>query len=536
MIDSPGKLGSFDELRRKAEKILAGQENKSSATDRRSLVDLIQEVEVQQTELQLQNEELRETAKKLEASQRRYSELYQFAPVGYVTVDIQGLIAEANQAACRMLGLPLSRLTGRGFSNFVAHEDHLAYFQSIRQIAGTRRKESSCEIELLRADGSTFYVHMGITTTHDEGRFRGWQLAFSDISERKQVGRALAENEEKYRSVFEAAKDAIIVADNETGQILDVNASACHLYDYATDEMLQLKKADLSAEPEESDRVRLSATYWVPLRHDKKRDGTVFPVEMSVSRHLQGGRLVSTYVIRDITERKKKERELEESEKQLRYLSSKLLTIREQERKDLATELHDRVSTSLGAIKYFAENLFDRCIAESSKKECNEGLHKLTSLIQGTMEESRRLMTNLRPSILDDFGIITTIESLCKQHTEIYENQHIEIEIGAVEQQVPDALKITIYRILQAALSNIATHSGAEFVEISLTADDDRLKLRVEDNGKGFDVNSPAENSGAFGITSMKEMVELSGGLFAIESKTDQGTTITASWPRQEAD
>ncbi|MGA7874454.1 MAG: PAS domain-containing protein, partial [Desulfoferrobacter sp.] len=113
MIDPPEKRGSFDELRLKAERILAGKENKSSVTDSRSLVDLIQEVEVQQAELQLQNEELREIAKKLEASQRRYSELYQFAPVGYVTVDIQGLIAEANQAACRMLGLPLSRLTGR---------------------------------------------------------------------------------------------------------------------------------------------------------------------------------------------------------------------------------------------------------------------------------------------------------------------------------------------------------------------------------------------------------------------------------------
>lgn len=536
MTEPPDKRASFEELRSRAERILESGDHEPAGVDGTNLIDLIQELEIQQVELQLQNEELREAAKRVEASERKYAELYQFAPVGYVTLDGQGTVAQANQAACQMLGLPFKRLKGRGFSLFVAREHHQVFFRSIREIAGTKKKENFCEIELVRSDNSTTYVQLAVAAPHHEGRFRGWQLAFTDISERKRFEKELMESEEKYRSIFEVAKDAIIVADTESGQILEVNAYACDLYGYAADEVLKLKKADLSAEPDESDRVRSSPVNYVPLRYDKKKDGTVFPVEMSVSRHFQTGRLVSTYVVRDITERKEKERRLEESERELRYLSSRLLTIQEQERKDLATELHDRVSTSLGAIKYFAENLFDRCVDESSKKGCDEGLHKLTSLIQNTMEESRRLMANLRPSILDDFGIVTTIQSLCKQHAEIYENRHVETDIRVVEQQVPEILKITIYRILQAALSNVATHSGAEFVEVGLRIADGKLELRVEDNGKGFDVSSARENSEAFGIFSMKEMAELSGGSFAVESRAEEGTAITATWPLQDAD
>lgn len=536
MTEPPDKRVSFDELRRRAERILESKDHEPAGIDGKNVVDLIQELETHQTELELQNEELREAARRLEASERKYTELYQFAPVGYITVNGQGLVVQANLAACGMLGLPLQRVRGRGLSNFVAREDHPAYFHAIREIAGTSRKDSSCEIRLIRSDNSTVYVQLAIASRRQEGRFVGWQLAFTDISERKRFEQELMESEEKYRSIFEAAKDAIIVADTRTGQIVDVNAYACNLYGYAASEMLKMKKTDLSDEPDESDRVRMSAVDYVPLRYDKKKDGTVFPVEMSVSRYLQAGRLFSTYVIRDITERREQERRLVESERELRYLSSRLLTIQEQERKDLATELHDRVSTSLGAIKYFAENLFDRCVGESSEKGCDEGLHSLTSLIQNTMEESRRLMANLRPSILDDFGIIATIQSLCKQHAEIHEYQHVETDIGVAEQQVPEALKITIYRILQAALSNVAAHSSAEFVEVGLAVADGNLELRIEDNGKGFDVNSARENSAAFGIFSMKEMAELSGGSFAIESKAEEGTVIAATWPLQDSD
>jgi signal transduction histidine kinase len=145
-------------------------------------------------------------------------------------------------------------------------------------------------------------------------------------------------------------------------------------------------------------------------------------------------------------------------------------------------------------------------------------------------------MMDLRPSSLDDLGILATINWFCREFQKIYTDIRIEKKIDIEENEVSNPLKTVIFRVLQEAMNNIAKHSKADLVRLSLNKQDANMELTIEDNGQGFDFKDvlSADGSGrGFGLASMRERTELSGGSFALESKRGEGTIIRASWPTQ---
>ena len=161
-------------------------------------------------------------------------------------------------------------------------------------------------------------------------------------------------------------------------------------------------------------------------------------------------------------------------------------------------------------------------------------LNSLIPVIQSTVEEVRRITMDLRPATLDDLGILATIGWFCREFQETYANVKIEKEISIAETDIPESLKTVIFRVVQEALNNVAKHSGADSVTIFLTKRNDTIELTIEDNGRGFDLKEALDIDGSkigFGLGSMKERIELSGGSFSLESVRRQGTTIRASWP-----
>ncbi len=242
-------------------------------------------------------------------------------------------------------------------------------------------------------------------------------------------------------------------------------------------------------------------------------------------------RMIGT--VQDITERKRAEGALEKSERELRQLSSELLNVQETERKRISRELHDSIGQSLAAIKFGLENALDK-IRLFSDREAVASLEALLPVIQWASEEVRRIHTDLRPSVLDDLGIIATISWFCREFEKLYSNIRIEKEIGIEEEDVPETLKIVVFRIFQEALNNIAKYGRADLVRIALREVDGRVELAIEDNGRGFDVDVVTSGkglTGGFGLTSMKERAELSGGAFAVESILGAGTLVRAWWP-----
>lgn len=224
--------------------------------------------------------------------------------------------------------------------------------------------------------------------------------------------------------------------------------------------------------------------------------------------------------------------ELRESREELKLLASQLLSAQEDERKRIAREIHDSIGSSLSAVKFCVENAAVRL---TENPEVRESFMTLSRAMEQAIDESRRIMSDLRPSLLDDFGIIATIGWFCRRFESIYADIPVEKNIRLEESQVPENLKIIIFRIIQEAMNNAAKHSRAGKISVDLSSEDGCIALRVSDDGVGFDRAAASKGQGAkFGLTSMRERAELSGGEFEIESIREIGTTISVRWGKQQ--
>ncbi len=232
----------------------------------------------------------------------------------------------------------------------------------------------------------------------------------------------------------------------------------------------------------------------------------------------------------EIVERRRIEDSLRDSEHQLRLLSSRLLSAQEEERKRIARELHDSIGASLSAVKFSMEHVINQVQKGTVKIE---PINYSIRIIQLAVDEVRRIVMDLRPSLLDDMGIITTINWFCKQFLAVHPNIHTHMRIEIKEDEIPETLKIVIFRIIQEAFHNIAEYSGAESVDLSIAKLDNTIQLSIEDHGIGFDLRSIYANrkpGRGVGLMSMRERTELAGGIFVIKSEIGEGTSIQASW------
>jgi signal transduction histidine kinase len=235
----------------------------------------------------------------------------------------------------------------------------------------------------------------------------------------------------------------------------------------------------------------------------------------------------------EIADRERAEEELRSSEKELRFLSSQLLTAQEDERRRISRELHDTIGQSLSAVKFTVETVLQEIGEEGSDKEL-QSLESAVRMVQGAVEEVRRIQRNLRPPTLDDLGLLATISWFCREFEGVYANIRIERGIDLEEKDVPDPLKIVIYRVMQEALNNVAKHSRTKSVHLALRKIDGRVEMEIRDNGVGFDPEEAFSQKGderGLGLFSMKERTELSDGQFSIQAAKGAGTTILASWP-----
>ena len=251
--------------------------------------------------------------------------------------------------------------------------------------------------------------------------------------------------------------------------------------------------------------------------HLKTADGEVLDVLFSIGLTLR--KAVTYAIITDLTEMTKKEHEA-------KRLASELITAQEGERKRIANELHDGLASDLSALKMAMESK----VTSTSPI----GAEELTGWLQGSIDELRRIMTTLHPSILDDIGIGATISWYCREYQKRHPNIRVEPVVSVSEDEIPIPLKTAIYRICQESLTNIAKHSKADLVTLSLKRNSKGLELAIKDNGQGFDLNDTSRDEHGqkgFGLSSMKERTEILGGTFSITSSKGAGTQLHASWP-----
>lgn len=225
--------------------------------------------------------------------------------------------------------------------------------------------------------------------------------------------------------------------------------------------------------------------------------------------------------------------ELKHAYDQLKELSAQLVNIQEQERKRIASELHDGIGQTLSIIKFGIEDA-RRCLAQDSGAETMRLLELLSGKMKGAIEEVRQITLDLRPSMLDDFGVIATISWFVREFQSIYRDITVYLEINIQEEDVPVMLKTAIYRILQEAMNNIAKHTEKATVFVRFGMYRGQLELAIEDSGAGFDVTQVMASTGSdkgYGLISMRDRARLTGGDYRIVSWAGQGTLIRVRWP-----
>jgi PAS domain S-box-containing protein len=233
----------------------------------------------------------------------------------------------------------------------------------------------------------------------------------------------------------------------------------------------------------------------------------------------------------DVSEQVDINERLKVSENELRELSAQLFDTQENERKRIANELHDGIGQRLSAIKFAVEDVL-RGESDLGHVRQTERLSDIVRQLRDTIEEVRQVSMDLRPSSLDDLGLLATLDWFCREFGKVYEALHIVKHVDISEADVPDELKVVIFRIIQEAMHNIAKHADANQVAIHLLRDGGGLNLSIQDNGQGFDYVHVAATALGLGLKSMRERAELSHGSFVVNSRASHGTEISVRWPR----
>lgn len=406
---------------------------------------------------------------------------------------------------------------------------------------------------LVQSDGTEMPIDDSGAPIRDlNGQTVGVVFVFRDITERRNSEHALRESEAKANALIKYAPTGIFEIDYRGPSFINVNDAMCQILGYGREELFSMGPAALLDDNSRAlfadgirrqlagERIEETVEYLV-----RKKDGTFINAILNVSVNLAGndpGRAL--VVAHDVTERKRMEEELKRSRdelelrvrkrtEQLRHLSYQLLTVQERERREIAKDVHDSLGQSLAALKFRIENTI-RELRREGDQYVRNSLEQIIPLAQASIDEARRIQTGLRPPILDDLGILPTLTWFCREFMKTYPAIRVDKQTDVVESEVPDTLKTVIYRITQEAMNNIAKYSGTDFVDLSLRKAAGRIKLRIQDNGQGFDpqkVPTGEDGKRGLGLTSMRERAELSGGSFHIESAMGKGTAVQVSWP-----
>ena len=388
------------------------------------------------------------------------------------------------------------------------------------------------EYRITGASGEIRHVaERGTALWSAEGRPYRFISGVTDITERKQAEIELA----RLAAIVQFSADVIISATLD-GTIVTWNAAAEKLFGYSSDETLGHSAWMLvpSTRRRELQGILKQVQRGEAVSHREtmrlKKDGTQVLVDLTVSplKDSSGNLAGVSVIYRDITERKRREDALRESQQQLRNLAVRIEAIREEERTRIAREVHDELGQALLILKLEISKLLKQ--RRGPRSDAQTGV--TTTLIDKAVDSVHRICSELRPSLLDDIGLKAAIEWQVQdfeKRTGIACRMHLEdVSLGRDE-------STAVFRILQELLVNVARHSGATKVGVLLKQSSQQVLLEVSDNGCGLS-KSHITDPTSLGIVGMQERTTLLGGTIAFKGIRDKGTTVSLRIPKGSVD
>jgi PAS domain S-box-containing protein len=460
-----------------------------------------------------------------------FSTVLQQSSDGVVLFDPGDLhIREVNSSICRMLGYERDELLAMTYGELMDRDMQLATENITDILHGELRL--ACEWSFRKKDGIQVAVEVNTCLVETGGR-RLIMVNLRDITERKTAQLMGEQLLRRIESLMKHANDCVMMLDSNT-RILEVSDGCARTYGYTREELLGMRAIDLrpaQAREEAPDIIqRLMQHSALPYQtwHCHK-DGSRFPVEVGAAVIDDGDERFIQVIIRDVSERvrerSKLELELAAYAKRLEQASQRVLAVQEESKRRFSGELHDRTSPNLAAIRINLAIIGRLSPAQS--KERTERLEDTQALVDDTDASLREICTELRPPVLDYAGLAAALESYAQQFAR-RNGIAVRVDCTNGQHRLEPALESLLFRIYQEALTNCVKHANAGSIAVALSSGARPITLTIADDGNGFDLQmlEKVEQINGLGLLNMREMIELSGGRFVIESRPGQGTRI----------
>jgi len=474
-----------------------------------------------------------EKTRQLRESQIKYKEIIENSN-DMILVAQDEKLKFTNLKTLKLTGYTEEEILNMPFIELIHPEDRAMVMERhMRQLQG-EDAPTTYSFRALRKNGELFWVEINAVRTIWERRPATLNF-IRDISEHKQADDALRDSEAQKRAILDASIDRILYVDKDMRIIwankttaLKLDRSQEGLVGQACYELFLGKDTPCKGCPttkaQETGQIERAVMY-LP----KGIEGEIYWDVYCVPLKNEGGDIVGFIEnSRDITDQKR-------AEEHIRTLTQQLMKAQENERQRISRDLHDNVAQDLSTLKIAFETLFDN--QPEVPHEMGRRVAEFSKILQGSITAVRDLAYDLRPPILDQLGLARTVFQYCEDFSH---KNGVSVDFysaGMKDIEIDFDTEINLYRLIQEGLNNIRKHADASHVTIRLVASFPNILLRIQDDGKGFDMEDRlvvALNEKRMGLRSMEERVSLLQGKMRIQSYPNQGTRILIEVPLKE--
>jgi len=477
--------------------------------------------------------ERKESESVLRKSEQRGAAVLESVPDAMVIVGGAGVIETVNTQTEKLFGYQRGELIGQAVEVLVPdryRQMHEAQRAKIASQQYARPMDAGLHFLGRRKDGTEFPIDISLSPLATEDGEKTI-AAIRDITRRAIAEEAQRKSEQLFRGLLDSAPDAMVIVDT-SGTIQVVNAQTERLFGYARAELRDQSVDLLLPDRFRTAHVRHRVAYLSkpqarPMGADlelygRRKDGTEFPVDISLSpMEAESGTLVIA-AIRDVTERLDAKKKLDDSFEvvQRQRLFARLIAAQEEERLRIASDIHDDTIQAMTATSLRMQQL-RRHLTDPGQIEL---LSKLEDAVRESITRLRRLMFDLRPASLDRSGLAAALRELLER---LQEETHLTFTLeNHLNSEPSGGIRTALYRIAQEALVNVKKHAAASTVSVELRSVGAGCRVRIQDDGKGFDVELTDSKPGHLGLVSMRERAQIAGGWWLVRCQSEGGTIV----------
>ena len=475
--------------------------------------------------------ELRDTA----ALQGVVRTLFEQAPIGIAVTDPEGRFRAVNDRLRDMLGYEWPQLSGMHLADLVHPDDRPRTRELMQDLLAGHIDRFSLDKRMLRPHGEVWWQScISARVQPPLGGERFVVHLIDDITAQRRAASDLQERTDLLHRIFEYAPLGIALTD-ENARYVQVNRRFVDMVGYSEEELLHMSGWDLT-HPEDRETGRKYRDELFSGRRDNfgwerrylRKDGSSTWVRNTVALVTGAdGAKYAIALIEDVTQRRLTDEAMRITTDRLHALSRRLVEMQETERREIARELHDRVGQTLTAMRINMDMIRMR-MEKGGDDEVRRRNDDSIELIESAFKSIENVMYELRPPMLEEYGVVASLQWLARQFSQ---RTGIPVEVrGDESQRCTPEVELAGYRIAQEALTNVARHSSASRVVITVRHEGE--VLLIEDNGKGFDTDDPERLAG-YGMITMRERAEAIGGKLDVHSAKGSGTRITLTMPKR---